>query len=231
MSGELAVPDKLSQKQKDNVGVIAYELRLRNIAITPEEIFKAWPVDADYFTQHRAGKRPTALQISRYLGSDAGKSALLERGIAASVGEINGDDTLSPEQIALLSILSDPSLRGGLDYRLKKAGVKRAQFRMWRRQRAFAEAFSKIVSDELVYAKENVDMALIDLAVNDKNLNAIQYYNELLGRGPKSNNNVDAVKFSRVVLEAVMKYCTPEQLNSISAEIEIASKQAGLEIT
>ena len=218
----------LTDQQKKNVGVIAYALNLQQITINADEIYSAWPVGGDLYAQMRAGKRPSRTQIAAYLGSEEGKDDLINRGLPVTIDEINGDDSLTSEQIALISILSDTSLTLSLDGRLRKAGVKRSVYRSWLRQKAFSAAMRKIVSDEMHLAKENVDVALTQMAQNG-NLKAIQYFNDLMGRGPDSRKEVDAIAFSRTVLEAVMRHCTKEQITAIASEIELATKQAGLE--
>ena len=229
-STELAVAEfaKLTEQQKRNVGTIAYALHLKGIVVSADEIYNAWPVGGDFFTQQKAGKRPSRGQIAHYLGTDEGKNDLLNRGLSVTHEDIIGDDGLTQEQIALITILSDTTSTLSLDARLRKAGVKRSVFRAWQRQAAFNAAYRKIVSEEMILAKENVDIALTKAASNG-DLKAIQYYNELMGRGPNSKKDVDAIAFSRLVLEAVMRHCTKDQIAAISTDIEFAAKQAGLE--
>jgi DNA-binding protein Fis len=76
---------------------------------------------------------------------------------------------------------------------------------------------------EMDDAPKIIDTQLVAMASNG-DLNAIKYYNDLVGRGPNDKKAVDAMQFSKIVLEAVMKHVNPEQLKAISAEIELASK-------
>ena len=225
---EVAQVAPLTDQQKKNVGTIAYALHLQHVPINADEIYSAWPVGGDIYAQTRAGKRPSRKQIARWLGSDEGKDDLINRGVPVTVDDINGDDSLTSEQIALLSILSDPTLSLNLDGRLRKAGVPRPVYRSWMRQKAFNAAFKKVVGEEMHLVKENVDIALAAKAASG-DLKAIQYFNDLMGRGPDSRKEVDAIAFSRTVLEAVMRHCTKEQISAIASEIELATKQAGLE--
>lgn len=218
----------LDTQQKANIGVIAAALHMTGVVISADEVYDAWPVGGDLFQQTRAGKRPSRNQIAKWLGSKEGKDDLLRRGLPITHEDIIGSDTLTAEQWALINILSDTSLRVGLDQRLKRAGVTRSKYRAWRRNAAFSRALKKIVPDELAFAAENIDIVLTSKA-QAGDLNAIKYWNELMGRGPNSNKDVDAAKFSRLVLEAVMRHCSKDQITAIAADIELASKQSGLE--
>lgn len=207
------------EQQKRNIGVISYSLGVQNIAITAEEIWKAWPTEGDFYKLQRAGKRPSLTAIQHYMGTETYLKDMAERGIEFAVKP----GGLSDEQIALLSILSDTTAKSGLNARLRKAGVTSAKFRAWKRQPAFNNAFKKLVHLEMEDANEAIDVQLVSMAQNG-DLNAIKYYKDLVGRGPNDRKAVDAMEFSRVVLEAVMKNVTPDQLKAISAEIELASK-------
>lgn len=214
---------RTDDKQKRNIEVIAYALTTRGYVISADEIQAAWPTEGDLYKLQRAGKRPSLTAINDYLTTERFAEAMKERGVEYA----QNPSGLSDEQEALLSILSDPARRGGLASRLKAAGISSAKFRAWKRQRAFNDAYKRLVQIEREDASETVDLQLISMASNG-DLNAIKYYNDLVGRGPNDKKAVDAVQFSKIILESVMKHVSPEQLKAISAEVEFASKQLGM---
>ena len=212
-------PTELSSRQKQTVNVISYALHLQGITITPEEIATAWPVGSTEQTL-RAGKKPQDIDIASYLDTEEYRVDAEKRGVAHT--KTNG---LTDRQAALIDIISDTTLRMGLESRLQRAGVKRAEFRAWKRQAAFNAAFKRAVGEELKDAAETLDVQLLSQAANG-NLKAIQYANELMGRGPNNKQNVDAQKFVQLVLESIMRHCSTEQIQAIHADLELASKMA-----
>lgn len=220
---EMAGTQNTNDQQKQNIEIISYALYTQGIIVTPDEIWKAWPTEGDPYKLQRSGKRPSLTAITQYTETDLYKENVSKWGISLAVN----DKGLTDEQLALLDILSNTSKLGGLQQRLKKAGVSASKFRAWKRQRAFSEAMKRLVQYEREDAADNVDIQLISMAQNG-NLNAIKYYNDLVGRGPNDKKAVDAMQFSKIILESVMKHVTPEQLKAISAEVEFASKQMGI---
>lgn len=214
-------PVALDERQQHTVQIIAYNLYVQGLALTPDDIHDAWPV-GNRLTEMKAGVRPDATDIAGYMAGEHYVEAMAERGIT-----VEAESGLTDRQIALLHVLSDTSRKLTLEGRLRKAGVSRGEFRAWRRQKAFGNAYRKLVSDEMHNAAEDLDVMLLSLAKNG-DLKALQYTNELMGRGPKNQEAVNAQRFVQVVLEAVMRHATEEQMRAISAEIELASKQIGL---
>lgn len=208
-----------NEQQKKNIGIIAYSLTVQGISVSAEHIFKAWPTEGDLYKLQRAGKRPSISAIQVYMGTQDFLQDMANRGVEFS----SDPGGLTDEQVAFLSIITDTSIKSGINARLRKAGITSATFRAWRRQPAFAEAYARLVKLELDDAPQLVDTQLVAMASNG-DLNAIKYYNDLVGRGPNDKKAVDAMQFSKIVLEAVMKHVNPEQLKAISAEIELASK-------
>lgn len=218
----VAGPVSLSEQQKNNISIIAYSLAVRNMSVEPEPIYHLWPIEGDPFKLARAGKRPSITGIQQFLASDDYSRRMAERGI-----DVAPQQGLSPEQIALISILSDPSSKLSFNARLKKAGISWAKYNGWRRQKPFADALSQGQGGVLHDVIGNVDVQLASLAQNG-DLKSIIYFNEMVGRGPNNRKAVDAIQFARIVLEAVQKNVNPDQARAISAEIELASKQLGI---
>jgi hypothetical protein len=208
-----------NEQQCRNIGIIAYSLTIQGIAVTAEEIYKAWPTSGDLYKLQRAGKRPSISAIQVYLGKQEFLKDMANRGVEFSTDP----GGLTDEQVAFLNIVTDTTIKSGLNARIRKAGITSATFRAWKRQPAFSEAWSRLVQMEMDDAPKIIDTQLVAMASNG-DLNAIKYYNDLVGRGPNDKKAVDAMQFSKIVLEAVMKHVNPEQLKAISAEIELASK-------
>lgn len=224
--GEVLRPGtpKTDEKQRVNIGIIAYALTVQGYSVTAELIYEAWPTEGDAYKLERAGKRPSINAIQDYLGTPAFADDMVQRGVEFD----SAPGGLSDEQIALLNILSDTTTNINLGARLKKAGVSPAKFKAWKRQRAFVEAYNRLTQLELSDAANAVDLALISKAQSG-DLRAIMYFNDLVGRGPNDKKAVDSMQFAKIVLEAVMKHETdPNKLKAISAEIELASKQIGM---
>ena len=209
-------------QQKANIGIISYALTVQGYKVTAEEIWKAWPTEGDQYKLARSGKRPSITAITSYLDTDEFKIDMADRGVEFD----KNPGGLTDEQIALLNILSDTTSKINLNARLKKAGVKPSTFKAWKRQRAFSEAFNRLTQLEREDAADMVDIQLISMAQSG-DLNAIKYFNDLVGRGPNDKKAVDAMQFSKIVLEAVMKHVSADQLKAISAEVELAAKQLG----
>lgn len=214
----------LTNQQKNNICVIAYSLATRNLVIEPPAIYRLWPVEGDPYKLQRAGKRPSITAISQFLLTPDYAMRMGERGIDILPEDQQG---LMPEQMALISILADTTSNVGLRGRLKKAGISWATYNGWRKQKPFADAFAQATGGVLNDAVAHADVQLAQLAQNG-DLKAIQYLNDMIGRGPNNRKAVDAIQFARIVLEAVQRHVSPDQARSISAEIELASKQLGI---
>ena len=212
-------PEELNIRQKQTVGVIAYAVHAQGIAVSPDEILNAWPVGS-VALQLKAGVKPSDADVAAYMDTQEYLEDCEKRGIPAV-----GSNGLTDRQVALLSILSDSSLRMGLEARLTRAGVSKTEYRSWKRQTVFGNAYKRMVSTELQDAAEHLDVQLLSMAQNG-NLKAIQYANELMGRGPNNKQNVDAQKFVQLVLESIMRHCSTEQIQAIHADLELASKLA-----
>lgn len=218
----VAGPISLSNQQKNNICIISYSLATRNLSVDPEAIYHLWPIEGDVYKLARAGKRPSITGIQQYIATDEFSERMGERGI--DIKPITG---LMPEQIALISILSDTNSKLSFNARLRKAGISWAKYNGWRRQKPFADALQEAQGGALKDAIGNADVQLAQMAQNG-DLNSIKYLNEMIGRGPNDRKAVDAMQFARIVLEAVQKHVDPNQARAISAEIELASKQLGI---
>jgi len=214
----------ITEQQKNNICVIAYSLATRNLVIEPPAIFHLWPVEGDPYKLKRAGKRPSITAIQQFIATEEYADRMGERGIDILPQD---QQSLMPEQIALISILSDTSSNLGLRARLKKAGITWPVYNGWRRQKPFADALRAATGGALTDAIEHADVQLAQMATNG-DLKAIQYLNDMVGRGPNNRKAVDAIQFARIILESVQRHVSPDQARAISAEVELASKQLGI---
>lgn len=211
----------LTKQQRANVSLIAFALDVHmGEAISADRIYELWPTSkfkADLINQ--AGPRPSLTGISQFLGTDDYAMRMAERGIVVS-----GPVGLSPEQIALIAILSNTISRETIHGRLKRAGISYNTYTAWRRQRAFTEALTEATGAAMRDAVENTDVQLAVMAQNG-DLRAIQYFNELMGRAPDDKKAVDAMAFAKLILEVVQRQVTPAQALAISSEVGLLAKQ------
>lgn len=224
MAESIAGNVSLTKKQKNNVSAIAYALDvLMGEKIEAQRIYEMWPTakfKAELINQ--AGPRPSLTGITQFLGTEEYVMLMAERGIVieAPVG-------LSPEQIALITILSNTTSRETIRTRLKRAGVSYPTYTAWRRQRAFTEALTAATGAAMENAISNADIQLAVMAQNG-DLPAIKYFNELMGRAPDDKKAVDAMAFAKLMLEVVQRNVSQDQALAISTEIGLLAKQLGI---
>lgn len=218
----------LSKKQKNNICTFAYALDVQlKQAIEAPRIHDAWPIesddDSDELELNQAGPRPSLNAIAMFLNTEEFRELMLQRGVTvgASVGK------LLPEQILLISILTDTSSKASIQTRLKRAGITWPVYNGWRRQKMFAQALQEAAGGVLTDAIENSDVQLAQLAQNG-DLNAIKYLNEMVGRSPNDSKAVDAMQFAKVILDVVQRVVNESQAREIATLISIESKKIGL---
>lgn len=222
----IADTPNLTAKQKRNICTIAFALDTQlHEPIEAPRVHSIWPFGkkATELELNQAGARPSLAAITLFLGTDEFRESMLTRGVAvgASVGK------LLPEQIALISIISDTTSKATIATRLKRAGITWPVYNSWRRQKLFADALSAAVGGALKDSIENSDVQLAQLAQNG-DLNAIKYFNEMLGRGPNDKKAVDAMAFAKIILEVVQRHVNQDQALAIAAEIGLEAKKIGL---
>lgn len=229
---ELKIPNvvetlHLTQKQKRNICTIAYTLDVHlHEPIEAPRIHQMWPYSPENASKeelNQAGPRPSENVITNWLGTGEFRDMMQVRGVEVTdtVGQ------LMPEQIALISILTDTSTKTTIGTRLKRAGIPWAKYHAWRRQKLFAEALQEAAGGALRDAVENTDVQLAQLAQNG-DLNAIKYFNEMLGRGPNDRKAVDAMQFAKIILDVVQRHVNQDQARAIAAEIGLEAKKIGL---
>lgn len=214
----------ISTQQKNNISAIAYALNvLKGEAIEPARIYEMWPT-AKFKPEllNQAGPRPSITAIQQFMETEQYVDLMAERGVT-----VNASVGLTFEQIALITILSNTTSRETIRGRLKRAGVTYPTYTAWRRQRPFAEALAAATGAAMTDAIENTDVQLAVMAQNG-DLNAIKYFNELMGRAPDDKKAVDAMAFAKLILEVVQRNVDKEQALAISSEIGLLAKQLGI---
>lgn len=224
ITGMVAGKISLTSQQKRNICAIAYTLNvLKDEAIESHRIHELWPTaKVNSALKNQAGPRPSITGIQQFLETEEYIDNMADRGVV-----VNAPVGLTPEQIALITILSNTTSRETIRTRLKRAGVTYPTYTAWRRQRAFAEALTAATGSAMTDAIENTDVQLAVMAQNG-DLNAIKYFNELLGRAPDDKKAVDAMSFAKLILEVVQRNVNSDQALAISTEIGLLAKQLGI---
>jgi len=213
----------LNEKQKNTIHILTVHLTSLKKKPDAVNIFNAWPTQGRAMKE-KSGPQPTITSISEYQQSNDYADSMVVWGI--EVGTNPGG--LTTEMLAVLENISDTSKMKGLGARLKEAGVTWSKFNAWRKIPAFEEALTAKLGNSLNDSVLLADVQLASLAQNG-DLKAIQYLNEMVGRGPNNKKAVDAVAFARIILESVMRRVRdPQIIKEISADIELAAKSQGL---
>ena len=135
---------------------------------------------------------------------------------------------LSSQQIIALEVMMDPTAGGGLEARLRKAGVKMATYRAWMKQAAFKAERDRLAGNLL--GDHEADMvASLTSAAAAGDLNAIRYAFEMSGKYNPANQNVMHI---REVLAMVAEIVQTEikdadTLNRVGARIVMLGQSSG----
>ena len=189
----------LTQPQKQNICFLAEQYQILNdgTLINSTALWEMWPTQG--LQAKIAGEVPSKDEIAFFLTTPEFMGMMEKRGISPNV------ETLTPEQMALLQILTDTN-KGSMASKLNKAKVKQATFRAWLRQPKFREAYNKIAGDVLRDSIPAAKVALADKAANG-DLGAIKYMNELTGeyRPQQAEQTASGQEMVRVVLDAIQE--------------------------
>lgn len=148
--------------------------------------------------------------------------AIAVRGVdASSVG------TLTPQQDAVLLVLTDQSSKKSWGARLAAAGISQAQFNAWMKQPTFARRFSGMA--EAITA--NAGIALVELGrkVGEGDLSAIKLQLEINKRhAPNQQAQMDFMLLLSKVQEILTRHLAPypEVLQSVAAELQGVQQEA-----
>jgi hypothetical protein len=125
---------------------------------------------------------------------------------------------LSPEQFMLAQLLLNPSDRRSLRAKLKELNVTMLQYDRWRRDPAFMNYFRQQVQSRFKDADVIADLELVKL-LEDGDLKAITYYNEVTGRH-QTSDQVNLTRVLAMVMEVLVQFVSADVLRNVAAGLE-----------
>lgn len=151
-------------------------------------------------------------RIQKILDSQALRERLILRGIMWT--GVRGEsarfqNTLTPQQIMAVQIVTDPTARGNLRDRLQAVGLTYGVYRNWlKTSEPFKEALSK-VSEEMV--KDNIATVHTSLVKKAEtgDTGAMKLFYEVSGRhDPMRQQSLDMERVVGLLLEVITRYVT-----------------------
>jgi len=125
---------------------------------------------------------------------------------------------LTPEQFVLAQMLLNPSDRRSIRAKLKEANVTMVQYDRWRKDAAFQNYFRQQAQSRFKDADVVADVELVKL-LEDGDLKAITYYNEITGRH-QTSDQVNLTRVLAMVMEVLVQFVTADVLRNIAAGLE-----------
>jgi hypothetical protein len=209
----------LTMQQKLNIQILCYHQAIKGETYNAEDIYNLWPTDPALY--HKAGKRPSITAIQQYKSTQHFRSGMAERGI-----EVEEAETLSQEQIACISLLTNMSDRRSLGSKLKALGIKEPKYRGWLKQKKFNDAIRGIAGRGLEEAIPLAEVALSNAAV-DGDLHAIKFLMEVTGRyNPSQQQAIDAQALIAVMVDAAQEVLgnDPEKLRQYTDIVRLKAQ-------
>lgn len=159
----------------------------------------------------------TKKKIGGVLDTEQFKNAMLSRGVPWKNGS-----GLTGQQMYTLQILTDPSNRGDLRSKLRKASVTYQQYRAWLAQPQFSAYLNSVTEMMLIDHIPDFNTALTKKAL-EGDLNAIKFAYELTGRHDPNKQQVTDLK---AIMQALIEIITrnvkdPATLAAISNELHL----------
>lgn len=124
-------------------------------------------------------------KVAELFASPRFQEMLAQRGIP-----LPSETGLTPEQLHALAIYMDMSIPANHAQRLRLAGVTEGRWRMWKRQRAFADELTAL-SEEALRDSQPVALQRIASAVDDGHRWAIEMSLEMTGRHDRRKESID----------------------------------------
>jgi hypothetical protein len=209
----------LTMQQKLNIQILCYHQAIKGETYNAEDIYNLWPTDPALY--HKAGKRPSITAIQQYKSTQHFRSGMAERGI-----EVEEAETLTQEQIACISLLTNMSDRRSLGSKLKALGIKEPKYRGWLKQKKFNDAIRGIAGRGLEEAIPLAEVALSNAAV-DGDLHAIKFLMEVTGRyNPSQQQAIDAQALIAVMVDAAQEVLgnDPEKLRQYTDIVRLKAQ-------
>lgn len=144
------------------------------------------------------------------------------------------EETLKPQQIAIINLLLNPADRRSQTAKLQALGINPSTFYGWKRQKVFQEALRTQGERLFGDTQAEVHLALTKQAIAG-DMNAIKYYNEMSGRyNPRQTD--EKLNVQMVILrlyETIQKHIQdPDVLTAIAndfSEVFASNKPKELE--
>ncbi len=203
----VAKPIHLTMQQKLNIQILCYHQAIKGETYNAEDVYNLWPTDPAI--RHKAGERPSITAIQQYKVTEHFKSGMAERGI-----EVGDTESLTQEQIACISLLTNLGDRRSFGSKLKALGIKEPKYRGWLKQKTFNDAIRSIAGRGLEEAIPLAEVALSQGAA-DGDLNKIKFLMEVTGRyNPNQQQAIDAQALISVMIDAAQEVMgdDPERL-------------------
>lgn len=213
-------PVKIDRQQQLNIAKITWILDQKGKAVHPDAIFNYWPTSPSM--RDKAGKRPTLLQIQRWMLKPKYAKDLEKLGM-----KVNQDESsLTAEQIMCLQYVTDPSSTKSFHERLKDLGIKPVTYRSWMRQKEFNEMIKRMSANALA---DSMPIAEAQLAAGAQagDLKYIKFAMEVTGRhDPARQQQVDTQALIGVIIDTVQEVFSndPDKLREFASLISIRAK-------
>jgi hypothetical protein len=182
---------------------------------------KRYPTDADIITEFGF----TVEQVLVLNNSKFWLQSLDRRGIRRPLQE-HEKPQLTDKQVAAIALITNYSDRRPIQARLNAMGVTEEMLHGWQKDPVFRDALTLQAED--VFANV-APVAQVRLAqqIDKGNLNAIKFYFEITGKA-ETPETINVKKTLQTIIEAVQKYCTPDQLNAIQEEVNAVLQIKGV---
>lgn len=143
----------------------------------------------------------TEQTVTRVVGTAEFLTAMRERGIYWDARK-----GLTPEQVYVLGIMTDPSSKKDMAGKLRTAGITMQTYRAWLKQPLFKAAIDQIGQEMLTDHIADVQTAVVSNAING-NMKAIEIYHQLTGQfDPQKRQVEDLQRMVSLLLETIFRY-------------------------
>ena len=134
-------------------------------------------------------------------------------------------EELTPEQVAAITVITDPTLKLDLRARLKRAGIPYSVYRNWLRNPAFSQIVKSTAEMTLEDHLPDFHTKIVERGLSG-DLNAIKFAYELTGRhDPAKQQMVDLNRMVMLLLEVITKYIRdPQVLTQINNDVDLILK-------
>lgn len=115
---------------------------------------------------------------------------------------------LTPQQVMVIQVLTDPTLNKTLGARLRAAGINYAVYRNWMRNPKFKDALKNVGEQMIQDNITTVHNAVVAKAERG-DVNAAKLFYEITGRhDPMRQQNIDLQRTVALLLEVITRYVT-----------------------